>query len=151
MSISREIWRRASPSNKRRLLRAKRAFPLAAGAALFGAYLVSVPWGQAYANMRARSDERSRLAPLVAEAERENLTFPQVVVSYPAHHNKLVYWNVTSPSSTTSYASGRPAWGVVWADPELVARDLPWQGGRVVARVVGVRGDFVALDYLGRP
>lgn len=151
MSISREIWRRASPSNKRLFLRAKRLAPLAAGAGLLGAFLVSVPWAGAFAHMRGRSFERSQLAPLLAEAEREALTFPQVVVSYPAHHNKLVYWEVTVQSSTSSYASGRISWPIVWSNQAQVYGELSSYPTYVLARVVGVRDDVVALDYLGKP
>lgn len=151
MSISREIWRRASPSNRRRLVRAKRLAPLAAGAGLFGAFLVSVPWGAAFAHMQDRSAERAALAPLLAEAERADLTFPQVVAANPAHLNKLVYWEVTVQSSTSSYASGRLNWPVVWTNPGRVSRDQLWSPTYVLARVAAVRDDAVVLDYLGKP
>ena len=151
MSISREIWRRASPSNKRRFLGAKRLAPLALGAGLFGAFLVTVPWGEAFANMQNRRFERSQLEPLRAEAARDALTFPQVVASHPAHLHKLVLWEVTVQSSTNSFAEGRVSWPIVWTNQERVSHDLLWHPTTVVARVEGVRDDVVYLEYLGKP
>ena len=151
MWINREIWRRASPSSRRRLAFARRQAPVAAGAALLGAFLVTVPWTEAYAHLRERRDQRAALAPLLAEASAAPLTFPEVVVSHPAHLHKVVCWEVTVQSSTSSYAEGRVAWPVVWTNPERVSRDLQWQPAKVVARVEAVRDDVVWLEYLGRP
>ncbi|UPT73549.1 MAG: hypothetical protein M0D55_17045 [Elusimicrobiota bacterium] len=151
MSISREIWRRASPSNRRRFAAARRFAPLALGAGLFGAFLVTVPWGDALANMENRRAERAQLAPLLAEARTESLTFPQVVVSNPAHLNKVVYWDVTVQSSTASYADGRQSWPIVWTNPGRVSSELSWHQTAVLARVASVRDDVVWLEYLGRP
>ncbi len=150
MSISREIWRRASPSNRRRFAVAKRLAPVAVFAAVFGAFAVTVPWSQTLAHLRERSDERAALAPFLAEAKLKPLTYPEIVVSHPAYLHKLVYWEVTVQSSTSSYASGRPAWPVVWTNPERLPRDL-YQPATVVARVDNVLNDAVYLEYVGRP
>ena len=152
MSISREIWRKASPSNRRLVASALRRFPVAAGAALFGAFFVTVPWTEAYAHLRERSDERAALAPFLAEARAKPVTFPEVVVSHPAYLHKLVYWDVTVQSSTSSYAAGRPAWPVVWTNPERLPKDAPlWQQTALLARVENVRDDVVFLEYVGKP
>ena len=150
MWINREIWRRASPSNRRRLAFARRQAPVAAAAAVFGAFAVTVPWNEAYAHLRERSAERAALAPLLDEASRKPLTFPEVVVSHPAHLHKLVNWEVTVQSSS-SYVDGRVAWPVFWTNPERVRRDLQWHPVKVLARVEAVKDDAVWLEYLGRP
>jgi hypothetical protein len=97
-----------------------------------------------------RWERRAALAPLLAEAKAAHLTFPEVVVAHPAHAGKLVYWDVTVQSSTSSYAAGRPAWPVVWTnygavDGEDVRED------KVLARIAAVKDDVVYLDFLGRP
>lgn len=151
MSISREIWRRASPSNKRLFLRAKRTVPLALGGAAFVAFLFTFPWVEAWGNMQMRRSERAQLEPLRAEAARDALTFPQIVASHPAHLHKLVVWEVTVQSSTSSYAEGRVSWPIIWSNPDRVSQDLLWHPTTVVARVEGVRDDVVILEYLGKP
>lgn len=151
MSISREIWRRASPSNKRLFLRARAALPAAIGVSFVALCLTQVPWASALDHMRERSGERAALAPLLADARRENLTFPQVVVAHPAHLNKVVYWDVTVQSSTSSYADGRPSYPVIWTNPERVSRELLWYQTPVLARVQNVYRDVVYLEYLGKP
>ena len=143
MSISREIWRKASRLSKRYA-------PVAAGAALFGAFAVTVPWNQALAHLRERSDERAALAPYLAEAKLKSLTYPEVVVSHPAYLHKLVYWDVTVQSSTSSFAAGRPAWPVVWTNPERLPEGMYHQVS-VVARIDNVLNDAVYLEYLGKP
>lgn len=151
MSISREIWRRASPSNRRLALRAWLLAPVALGAAVFVLACTQIPWASAFQGYQERRDERTALSPLLAEAERAALTFPEVVVSNPAHLHKLVYWDVTVQSSTSSFAEGRPSRPVVWTNPDRVSRDLMWYQTKVVARVEAVKDDTVWLEYLGKP
>ncbi|MDP3541904.1 MAG: hypothetical protein Q8T11_05485 [Elusimicrobiota bacterium] len=110
-----------------------------------------LPWAETAGNFRERRTERAVLSPILAEARREGLTFPQVVVAHPAHLGKPVYWDVTVVSTTTSYAEGRPGWSVVWIDPERAAVDFLHGHGRVLAKVAAVDRDAVYLDYLGRP
>jgi len=111
---------------------------------------IRLPWAEAAQNFRQRRAERASLASLLSDARRDALTFPQVVVSHPAFFNKTVYWNVTVTSST-SYAEGRPAWPIVWTNPERVRSEPVYATDRVLARVAGVKEDAVYLDYLGRP
>ena len=143
MWINRETWRKASRSSKRYA-------PVAAGAALFGAFAVSVPWNEAFAHLRERQDQRAALAPLLAEASLKPVTFPEVVVAHPAYLHKLVYWDVTVQSSTSSFAAGRPAWPIVWTNPERLPEGLYHQTS-VVARIDNVLNDVVYLEYVGRP
>jgi hypothetical protein len=121
---------------------------LAAGAAL--SLASRAPWGEVLAGLRERRDQRAALAPIVAEAERAHLTFPEVVVAHPAHAGKAVYWDVVVQSSTSSFAGGRPAWPVVWTNPDRVAAEQI-RDDKVLARVAGVKDEVVYLDYLGRP
>ncbi len=151
MSISREIWRRASRSNRRALLRVWLLAPVALGAAVFVLACTQVPWASAFQGFQQRREESGALAPLVVEARRESLTFAQVVVAHPAHLHKLVLWDVTVQSSTSSFAEGRASRPVVWTNPERVSQDLMWYQTRVVARVEAVKDDTVWLEYLGKP
>ena len=151
MSISLEIWRRASPSNRRLVRRVLRSVPAALGVVALLAFASQVPWAGAIAQLQARNNERSALAPLLADAKREGLTFAQVVVAHPAHLNKPVYWNVTVQSSTASYVDGRQSWSVVWTNPDRAEAELPRYQTWILARVAGVREEVVYLDYLGRP
>jgi len=59
--------------------------------ALMGA---QIPWAGAYEGFKERRAERAAMAPLLAEAQREALSFPQVVVAHPAHMGKVVLWDV---------------------------------------------------------
>ena len=122
------------------------------GVAVCLSFLVQAPWASALAHLRERSDERAALASLLADAKRENLTFPQVVVAYPAHLNKTIYWNVTVQSSSSSFAEGNPSCPIVWTNPDRVrSAELRVYSTPVLARIAGVRDDVVYLDYLGRP
>ena len=140
MSINPAIWRKASRWSKRVAL----AVLVAAGAA-------SVPWARLAAGYQERRAQRTALAPLIADAEREHLTFPQVVVAHPAHANKTVYWLVTVQSSTSSYAHGRPSWPILWTNPERVQAEHMYQPERVLARVAAVKDEAIYLEYIGRP
>ena len=156
MSISREIWRKASRLSDPRLLLSRlpgRAKALAAGPLLVVAVLMCAraPWADAFVQIRARGAAREALAPLLREAKRESLTFPQVVVAHPAHLGKVVYWEVTVQSRDSSYAAGRPSWPTLWTNPERVQSELMWYPTAVLARVAAVKGEVVYLDYLGRP
>lgn len=141
MSINREIWRKASRLSEPRVV----------GAFAAGVLAAVLPWSRLRADFDERRAERASLAPLLAQASRAPVTFPEVVVSHPAHLHKLVYWDVTVQSSTSSYAAGRPAWPVFWTNPERVSRELNWNPAKVVARVEAVRDDAVWLEYLGKP
>ncbi|MBI4061815.1 MAG: hypothetical protein HY403_10320 [Elusimicrobia bacterium] len=125
--------------------------PRVAGALAAAAAAAAMPWGSIRDGYRERRAEREFLAPIFAEARRDRLTFPQVVVTYPAYAGKPVYWDVTVASSSTSYAEGRPAWPIVWTNPDRVKARLSSSQERVLARVAAVRDDVVYLDYLGRP
>lgn len=156
MSTNRGTWRKASRLSNPRLLWRIASFPakafavsLALWLALLGAW--RLPWAETAANFRERRAEREALSPILADARRSNLTYPQVVVAHPAHLGKAVYWDVTVVSTSTSYAEGRPGWSVVWSNPERAAAELLHNHGRVVARVAAVDRDGVYLDYLGRP
>jgi hypothetical protein len=140
MSINPETWRKASRLSDPRVVA---AVVLAAAAA-------ATPWGHLRASYLERRAERDALAPILAEAERLNLTFPQVVVSHPAHVGKPVYWAVQVVSTSSTRVDEHPAWQVLWTNPERVRRDSIY-GDRVLARVAAVRDDAVYLDYLGRP
>lgn len=156
MSINPGIWRKASRLSEPRLL--WRALPLPAKAFVLSTAgwlllltAARLPWAEAAGHYRQRRVEREALAPLLADARRDSLTFPQVVVSHPAYYNKTVYWNV-SVTSATSYAEGRPYWTILWTNPERVeAEHLSYQDERVLARVAAVKEDVVYLEFLGRP
>ena len=155
MSTNHGIWRKASRLSEPRLL--WRVLPLPAKACVLvsmGSLLLllgaRLPWAQAAQHFHERQAERAGLAPLVAEAERLNLTFPEVVVSYPAHLGKPVYWPVSVISTSTTRVQEHPAWLIVWTNPERVHDDQVYST-KVLARVAAVRGDAVYLDYLGRP
>jgi hypothetical protein len=156
MSINPAIWRKASRLSDPRLLLSRlsgSAKALVAGPLLAVAFLMCAraPWADAFVQIRARSAEREALAPLLREAKRESLTFPQVVVAHPAHLGKVVYWEVTVQSRDSSYAEGRPAWPIAWTNPDRAQSELMWYPTAVLARVAAVRDDVVYLDYLGRP
>lgn len=157
MSTSRGTWRKASRSSDPRLLWRRAPFPAKAFAVSLALWLAllgarRLPWAETAANYRERRAERAALSPILADARREGLTFPQVVVAHPAHLGKTVYWDVTVVSTTTSYAEGRPGWRVVWNDPQRAADDIVQSGhARVLAKVAAVDRDAVYLDYLGRP
>lgn len=151
MSISREIWRRASQSNRRALLRVWLLAPVALGSVVFVLACTQVPWASAFQGYQQRRSERAALSPLLVEAEKNALTFPQVVASNPAHLHKLVSWTVTVQSSTSSYAEGRVSWPIAWTNPERVSRDLMWHPAKVLARVEAIKDDTVWLEYLGEP
>jgi hypothetical protein len=156
MSINPAIWRKASRLSSPRLLRRvlrRNARMLAVGPAVVVFLLMGsqVPWAGAFEGFKERRAERAALAPILAEALRERLTFPQVVVAHPAHLGKVVYWDVTVQSSTSSYAEGRVNRSILWTNPERVQRELQWFETPVLARVAAVRDDAVYLDYLGRP
>lgn len=157
MSTNRGTWRRASRlSSSRRLwgLPPFWAKSFAASLALGLALLVvwHLPWASTAANFRERRAEREAMKPILAHARREGLTFPQVVVTFPAHLGKTVYWDVTVVSTSTSYAEGRPGWKVVWNDPQRAAVEIVEHNhARVLGRVAAVDRDAVYLDYLGRP
>ena len=155
MSINPAIWQKASRLSDPRLL--WRVTPYTAKVAvvttafclalMMGAQL---PWAQTFQNYQQRHAQRVALAPILAEARHSDLTFPQVVVSHPAFVNKTVYWDVTV-TSATSYAEGRPAWPIIWTNPERVNAEYIHQHQRVLARVTAVREDTVYLEFLGRP
>lgn len=154
MSTNRGTWRKASRLSdlrpNARFLARVFGVSLLLGLALLGAW--RLPWAATAANYRERRAERAALKPILADARREGLTFPQVVVTYPAHLGKTVYWDVTVVSTTTSYAEGRPAWSVVWNDPRRAADEIVQHNhARVLARVAAVDRGAVYLDYLGRP
>lgn len=157
MSTNRGTWRKASRSSDPRLLRRNAPFAAKAFAvslllwlALLGAW--RLPWAATAANFRERRAERAALRPILSDARREGLTFPQVVVAFPAHLGKTVYWDVTVVSTSTSYAEGRPAWRVVWNDPQRAADEIVEHNhARVLGRVAAVDRDAVYLDFLGRP
>jgi hypothetical protein len=156
MSINPVIWRKASRLSSPRLLRRvlrryEKALLIGPALAVFLLMGSQVPWASAYRGFGERRAERASLAPLLAEALRERLTFPQVVVAHPAHLGRVVYWEVTVQSSTSSYAEGRVNRPILWTNPERVARELQWYETPVLARVAAVREDAVYLDYLGRP
>ncbi len=155
MSINPAIWRKASRLSSPRLL--WRVLPRPAKAALVGpAFIVfllagaQIPWATAFQGFQQRRAERASLAPLFEEAERLDLTFPQVVVAHPAYVGKPVYWAVQS-GSTSARIEEHPAWLVVWTNPERVNDDQVYGTTKVLARVAAVNGDAVYLDYLGRP
>jgi hypothetical protein len=141
MSINREIWRKASRLSE----------PRVAGAFAAGLVVGVMPWGRLRDDFNERQAQRRSMAPLVAEASRSPVTFPQVVVAHPAHLHKLVYWDVTVQSSSSSFVEGRPAWPVVWTNFERIPADQRWAPVKVVARVEAVKDDVVWLEYLGRP
>jgi hypothetical protein len=141
MSINPAIWRKAL----------RLSSPLVLGSVLTAAAAVATLWGRLRDGYQERKAERSFLAAHLAEARRDQLTFPQVVVSYPAYHDKTVYWNVRV-SSVASFAEGRPGWPILWTNPERVETLLmPYQDAHVLARVAAVREDTVYLEFLGRP
>ncbi len=155
MSINPAIWRKVSRSNRRLsrifLTVAAASVVLCAAGSVLVPFLTSEYLSGALRGFRERRAERDALAPVLVEAKRAGLTFPQVVVSHPAHAGKAVYWDITVASSTSSYAEGRPAWAIVWTNPERVRAELNFTHERVLARVAAVRDDSVLLDYLGRP
>ena len=155
MSINPGILRKASRLSDPRLLWRIAPFPARAFVVSLGCWLVvlaasQLPWGAMEGNFRLRRAERAALAPVLADARRSNLTFPQVVAAHPAHLGKAVYWDVTVVSTHTSYAEGRPGWSVVWSDPRRASDEIQ-SHARVLARVAAVDRDGVYLDYLGRP
>ena len=109
-----------------------------------------LPWPEVMAGLKERRAQRAALAPMIAQASKDALSFPEVVVAHPAHAGKLVYWDVTVQSSTSSFAAGRPAWPVAWTNPDRVAAESVRED-RVLARVAAVKDGVVLLDYLGRP
>lgn len=155
MSINPAIWRKASRLSSPRLF--WRVLPRPAKAALVGPVFVvfllmgaQIPWATAFQGFQQRRAERANLAPLLAEAERLSLTFPQVVVAHPAYIGKPVYWAVQVISTSNTRIEEHPAWQVIWTNPERV-HDEQIYSTKVLARVAAVNGDAVYLDYLGRP
>ncbi len=131
------------------------ALILCATGGLLVSFLSSNYLSGAVQGYRERKAEREFLASSLTEARRERLTFPQVVVAHPAHLGKPVYWDVTVTSATSSdavgYAEGRPAWRVLWTNPDRVWAERLSSHERVLARVAVVKDDVVSLTYLGRP
>jgi hypothetical protein len=100
---------------------------------------------------RERAREKAAWAPLVAEAEREALDFPAVVVAPHQAAERLVYWELSIHGSTAAVVDGHPAWLVAWTNPERVDHDRLYGTLRLLARVKGVDRETVRLEYLGRP
>lgn len=125
---------------------------LAAGsAALLAAPPVVAFALEAAEHARERAREKAAWAPLVAEAEREALDYPRVVVAPHQAAERLVYWDLAIQGSTAAVVDGHPAWLIAWTNPERVERDRLYGAPRVLARVKGVDRETVRLEYLGRP
>lgn len=148
MSTNPETWRKALRLSDRRLL-ARFALLVASGVAVLLA-AISLPWTDIAQAFHERQDERAALAVVLAEAKRLDLTFPQVVVSHPAHVGKPVYWDVSVLSSSASWVEGHPAWPIIWTNPDRVKAERIWKD-RVLARVAVVMDEAVYLEFVGRP
>ena len=141
MSINPAIWRKASRWSRP-----------AAFAVLVAACIAAVPWARLREDFKIRRVERDALASAFAEAQRENLTFAQVVVAHPAYMGKSVYWEVTPGGDIGSgYVEGRPNRCVQWTNRTLADPEMNGARQRVLARVAGVKDNLVYLEYLGRP
>lgn len=128
---------------------------MAAAMGLFFLAEASLPWTGIIEHYRERSVEKETLTSVLAEAKRLDLTFPQVAVAHPACAGKPVYWEITAISSSISYAAGRPAWPIVWTNPESLRGSWSTMGTnartRLLARVAAVNDGAVYLDYVGNP
>lgn len=148
MSTNPETWRKALRLSDRRLL-ARFALLAVSGVAVLLA-AASLPWADIAQAFCERHDERAALAAVLAEAKRLHLSFPQVVVSHPAHAGKPVYWDVSVISSTASWVEDHPAWPIIWTNPDRVKAERIWKD-RVLARVAAVSDEVVYLEFVGRP
>jgi hypothetical protein len=108
----------------------------------------------AAAGFMERRGQRASLGALIDEARHLELEHSAILREPAKHAGKPVVWCVDHPSWGNAYLAGKPSEHLVLENEFAFPINSPTSGGRcttVVAVVVGVKGNSVAIQYMGQP